>query len=382
MKKILCVVFSAVMFLNVNCYAKSLSQLKQEANKIKKNSAQTNQLLKETKQQKDTMQQEISNLDLELVKASASLISTSNKLEQSKNKLAKSEQELSEAKDKKEKQYAAYKQRIRFIYENGKNAYIHIIFKAHSFHDFLKRTEYVNDIIKYDSQLLDKLSESESKIAKTIEDIKSERQQMQELVQQEKKHKENLEMRVKAKEELMTKLNSDLEKYQQQLKDLENSSNNIEKLIRQAQEAASRNSNSKVNISYNGGKLGWPLPGRTLISSGYGSRTSPISGRGEFHTGLDIPAPTGTPVHAAEDGIIINSGNINGYGYTIIINHGSGLSTLYGHNSRLIAKVGQSVKRGDVIALVGSTGYATGPHCHFEVRLNGKHTSPWNYLSK
>ncbi len=370
------------MLCNVNCYAKSVSQLRKEANKIKQNSAQTNQLLKKSKEKKDTMQQEINNLDLELVKASAALISTSNKLEQSKDKLAKSEQELKEAKDKKEKQYAAYKQRIRFIYENGKNAYIHIIFKAHSFNDLLKRTEYVNDIIKYDSQILDKLKESEEKITKAIEDIKTERVQMQQLVEQEKQHKENLESRVKAKEELMTKLNADVEKYQQQLKDLEVSSNNIEQMIKQAQEEAARNTKLNANIKFSGGKLGWPLPGRTLISSGYGSRTSPISGRGEFHTGLDIPAPTGTPVHAAADGVIIKSGTINGYGYTIIINHGSGLSTLYGHNSRLVAKVGQSVKRGDVVALVGSTGYATGPHCHFEVRVNGRHTNPWNYLGK
>lgn len=382
MKKLFCIVLAFFMLLNINCYAKSLSQLEQEANKIKKNSAQTNQLLNKAKSKKNTMQQEINNLDAELVKASAELISTSNKLEQTKKNLEKSEQELIDAQSKKEKQYAAYKQRIRFIYENGKNAYIHIIFKAHSFHDFLKRTEYVNYIIKYDSNLLDKLRESENEIAKKIDDIKSDQEQMKNLVEQEKKHKENLESRVKAKEELMNKLNSDVEKYQQQLKDFEDSSNNIERLIRQAQMASSNNSSASLNSTYSGGKLEWPLPGRTYISSGYGSRTSPISGRGEFHTGLDIPAPTGTPVHAAEDGVIINSGNINGYGYTIIINHGGGLSTLYGHNSRLIAKVGQSVKRGDIIALVGSTGYATGPHCHFEVRLNGKHTSPWNYLNR
>lgn len=380
MKIFLCLMFSFIMLGNVNCFGESLSQLKQKANKIKKSSTQTNQLINKVKEQKNTMQQEINNLDLELVKASASLISTSNKLEQSQKKLSESENELMQAKRKREKQYVSYKQRICYIYENGKNAYIHIMFKAHSFHDFLKRTEYVNYIIKYDSELLNELRESEKLISKKIEDIKSEQAQIKNLIAEEKKHKENLEVKVKQKETLMTKVNSDLEKYQQQLKDLENSSNDIEKLIKQAQLTALANKN-KSNFNYNGGKLGWPVPGKTKISSSYGNRISPISGRGEFHTGLDIPAPIGTKVYAAEDGIVINSGTINGYGYTIIISHGAGLSTLYAHNSRLIAKVGQSVKRGDVIALAGSTGYSTGSHCHFEVRVNGKHTNPWNYLS-
>ncbi len=224
--------------------------------------------------------------------------------------------------------------------------------------------------------MLTKLKETEELIAKKIEDIKVEQTEITNLIEQEKKHKKELETKVQEKENLMVKMNSDLEKYQQQLKDLEASSNNIEKLIQQAQ------ANNKTKFNYSGGKLEWPVPGRTTISSGYGRRTSPISGRGEFHTGLDIPAPTGTKIYAAESGIVINAGTINGYGYTVIIDHGNGLSTLYAHNSRLNVKVGQTVKRGDLIAFAGSTGYSTGAHCHFEVRKNGKHTNPWSYLGK
>lgn len=376
MKKILLLLIFSFTFVNINCYGKTLSQLQQEANSIKKSSDQTNKLINQTKNQKKTMQEEINNLDSELIKASSSLINTSNKLEETKKKLSESETELTNAKEKKEKQYESYKKRVRFIYENGKMAYIHIMFKAHSFHDFLKRTDYINYIIKYDSELLTKLKETEELIAKKIEDIKVEQTEITNLIEQEKKHKKELETKVQEKENLMVKMNSDLEKYQQQLKDLEASSNNIEKLIQQAQ------ANNKTKFNYSGGKLEWPVPGRTTISSGYGRRTSPISGRGEFHTGLDIPAPTGTKIYAAESGIVINAGTINGYGYTVIIDHGNGLSTLYAHNSRLNVKVGQTVKRGDLIAFAGSTGYSTGSHCHFEVRRNGKHTNPWSYLGK
>ena len=172
---------------------------------------------------------------------------------------------------------------------------------------------------------------------------------------------------------------------------LDNANQEITNLIKKAQEEQAReeqrqrnknNRNKGTKFNYSSGKLGWPVPGRSNISSGYGSRTSPIKGKGEFHPGLDIPAPTGTAICAAESGKVISSGSINGYGYTVIIDHGNGLSTLYGHNSKLKVRVGQFVSRGDVIALAGSTGWSTGPHCHFEVRVNGRHTNPWSYLRK
>lgn len=283
-----------------------------------------------------------------------------------------------------------YKKRIKFIYENGKFVYIKIILQADNFYDFLKRAEYVNYIIKYDAGLLKKLEENKKIISEKIKEIEEEECKIKNLIEQEKKYKINLEIKVKAKEDFMNKINSDINKYEETLKILAKSDRDIMNLIKKAQKEeaeaarlkAKANKQVKFDYKYKGGKLAWPVPGRNIISSGYGSRTSPIKGRGEFHTGLDIPAPTGTNIHAAESGVVINSGVINGYGYAVIINHGNGLSTLYGHNSKLIAKVGQTVKRGDIIALAGSTGYSTGPHCHFEVRINGRHTNPWSYLGK
>ena len=125
------------------------------------------------------------------------------------------------------------------------------------------------------------------------------------------------------------------------------------------------------------GKFIMPLNGRR--SSGFGTRRHPISGKTKMHTGLDIAAPSGTRISAAGSGRVITAAYLNGYGNTVVIDHGGGISTLYGHCSRLYVKVGQTVNQGDRIAAVGSTGYSTGPHCHFEVRVNGK---PVNPLSK
>jgi murein DD-endopeptidase MepM/ murein hydrolase activator NlpD len=210
----------------------------------------------------------------------------------------------------------------------------------------------------------------------------------------EKTKLNELEARIKEKEDLIQTLQNNEQLYEEQLDDLLKSSNEIESLIKQEQARiekerlaleASKSSQSQVDntnvySSYAGGMLLWPVPGRSSISSGYGTRISPISGKSEFHTGIDIPAPTGSNIVAAESGVIISAGNQNGYGLTVVISHSNSLSTLYAHNSRLVVQTGQRVNRGDIIAKAGSTGYSTGPHSHFEVRVSGAHTNPINYL--
>ncbi len=137
---------------------------------------------------------------------------------------------------------------------------------------------------------------------------------------------------------------------------------------------------------YNGGPFAWPVPGATRVSSEYGWRIHPIQGTRKFHTGIDIPAATGTPITAAADGTVVFAGWKGGYGNALIISHGGGLYTLYGHCISLTASNGDEVKKGQKVALAGSTGNSTGPHLHFEVRkgtsMNAAHTTPWDYLKK
>ena len=122
---------------------------------------------------------------------------------------------------------------------------------------------------------------------------------------------------------------------------------------------------------------GW----ESVVTSEFGYRSDPFTGETRGHTGMDLAVPTGTPVRAALPGTVtVSQYNAGGYGYYVMIDHGNGLSTLYGHNSRLLAQVGQTVEAGDIIALSGSTGRSTGPHLHFEVRVNGERTNPRFYL--
>ena len=159
--------------------------------------------------------------------------------------------------------------------------------------------------------------------------------------------------------------------------DLEIASIEVEKAIKKLQSLGYKNS---VNIIKGKGVLGYPCRSGRLTSD-YGYRIHPISGKKKFHAGIDIGGnPVGTPVLASANGIVITAGWLSGYGNTVIIDHGNKISTLYGHNSRLSVKVGDVVTKGQKIAEVGSTGNSTGPHIHFEVRVDGKHTDPKEWL--
>lgn len=149
-------------------------------------------------------------------------------------------------------------------------------------------------------------------------------------------------------------------------------SENIKAMI-QSMEAA-----SSMPAGGGSGAFMWPCSGP--ITSYYGWRTHPIFRTKRYHSGMDIAVDTGTPIHAAASGTVIYSGWMGGYGYCVMISHGGGLVSLYGHNSSLAVGEGQRVSQGQVIAYAGSTGYSTGPHCHFEVRVHGEVTDPLNYL--
>ena len=192
--------------------------------------------------------------------------------------------------------------------------------------------------------------------------------------------------KVAKQQALIDLMENDKEIYNRQYDEMMASSAEVERLIREKEEEMRRRAEKEareaqgggyVMQSFGGGMI-WPISGP--ITSEFGWRTHPIFGNARFHSGLDIGGDYGMPIHAAASGVVIESGWIGGYGNTIMIEHGNGIVTLYGHNESLAVGVGQQVNQGDVIAYCGSTGNSTGPHCHFEVRLNGEPVSPWNYL--
>ena len=385
-------------------FAQNIDDLKRQQSEILDTQRETNEKLEETTEQKNEAISEMQKLDIELIKALHELDRVDKELQNTQKLLEETEQELADARKLREKQYETFKERLVIMYENGDTGYLDIVLEARDFMDLITKIEYINYIAEFDNEIIEKLKATEELISQKIDEINKHKSSVQILLIEQTIKKENLEDKIEEKNEFISSLRNDEEKYNQQIKELEESSQNIAEMIRKAEEEearriaeekrraeeAARSQNTESGntnnyyaddsiYDYGGGTLANPVPGYSYISSGYGNRT--LNGRYEFHGGIDIPAPMGTNVVAAESGVVISSGWQDGYGYTVVIGHGNGMSTLYAHNSTNLVSSGQEVSRGQVIALVGSTGYSTGPHVHFEVRINGSHVNPRNYVN-
>ena len=322
------------------------------------------------------IKKEIYDLDMRLSEAQIDIDNTEKEILDVLMEIDEAREKLEEAEEKRQSLNERASDRLRFIYENGELDPLEIADECGSISDYARYRQYAEDIMKYDAELLEELKANEECLREELERIE-ERSEAKTALEKFKTEKE-FEMAVMYEEK-----NRLLEEYRQDAK-------RAEKELAELEEAADKVYDIIVNIeknkefvdTYTGGELEWPVEGRYYVSSGYVGRISPVGNGYEFHTGIDIPAPEGYEIRAAEDGTVINAGWINGYGNTVIIDHGGGISTLYAHNSSVEVENGQSVHRGDVIALCGSTGYATGSHCHFEVRVNGEHTDPWEYLKR
>ncbi|NDO47224.1 M23 family metallopeptidase [Clostridium sp. MD294] len=388
--------------------AKTINQLQQEKNQYQQNKKNAQDALQQTQQKQKTITEEISQLDKSATAAREELERVNTQLEQTQKNLEQAQKDLEEATQKKESQMATFRERVKFIHENGSVGYLKAIMQADSITDMISRAEYIHQIMDYDKNTLEELKRNQSIIEAKEKEITIERDEISVLVAQQKQKSDELEQKLAEKQKVSEQYRQDAQKYEEELKSWEQASAEVERLINEANKKAAEEAKRKAaaaaaaaqqssrsnasassssgggaamgNVTYTGGQFAWPVPGRSYISSGYGYRNRPIGSGREFHTGYDIPGPTGTNIVAAAGGTVITAGYVNGFGYTVMINHGGGLVTLYGHNSKLLVSVGDQVSKGQAIAKCGSTGNSTGPHCHFEVRKNGKHTSPAPYL--
>ena len=324
----------------------------------------------------------------------AALDETVYRIGENETKLAEVTAELNE-------KHGILENRVRDIYINGQISYLDVLFGAQDFGDFLTRMDLLKRVMIHDSELVANVLQYQTEIKEVGKQLEADRKIQEELAAKAEEAK-NISLEKVAKQQaLIDLMENDKEIYNQQYDEMMASSAEVERLIqenkyRKAAEEEARRRQAEMEAraaqagnvmefgedeyvmqSYGGGMI-WPISGP--ITSEFGWRTHPIFGNARFHSGLDIGGDYGMPIHAAQGGIVIEAGWIGGYGNTIMIDHGGGIVTLYGHNESLAVGVGQSVSQGEVIAYCGSTGNSTGPHCHFEVRLNGEPVSPWNYL--
>ena len=376
--------FLTILLIFVPVSASSLSDKKNELSSAQQHIKDKEAQVTEKQKAKAAIEAEIKKVDIEIVGIQNNIKELGEQLEEKKIQIKESEEKLDSANTKKDEQYDATKARMVQMYKNQKIGYMQVVFSSNSFWDAINRMEYVRRISQKDNTILDEYQAQIEEIEVQKKNIETEKNDLDLLQKAAYAKNEELESVRSKKETAMDQLAKEEGKLKSEIENLEQISEDlkaeINELTRKLAEQAAASS-SKAPTQYVGGTFMWPVPGYYRISSDYVNRTSPIFGTAEFHTGIDIPASYGEDVVAAADGVIITSGWVRGYGNTIIISHGSGIVTLYGHNSSLVVSNGQSVKKGQVVAKIGSTGYSTGNHCHFEVRVNGSHTSPWPYLN-
>lgn len=266
-----------------------------------------------------------------------------------------------------------FKQILRSMDENTSGSYIDLLFSSKSISEFIANYETIKEITEHDTAVMDEMErlKNEVEAAKNVIEKRKGEQEEARAIASEKEN--TLQKKLDEKEALEKALEKDIEKYKQVYEDARRQEETLKASI-------SSSLSSSTTSKYTGGEFCWPAPSYVRISSPYGYRIHPIFGTKKFHSGVDLAAPGGSNILAATDGVVKMAGWNGGYGNCVIVDHGGGVSTLYGHAQRLCVSKGQSVTRGQVIAKVGTTGNSTGNHLHFEVLINGKTTDPMPYI--
>ena len=350
--------------------------------------------IEEKRAQLDEIQQKLGEKDAqledkkkEISNAMERLILTQEELAEAKRKLAaiesrqqalsikirQNEAALAAKQKEYDKSRSVYKKRLRDIYENGQVNYLDVLLGAADFRDFSSRMYLLQRVIRLDFALIDRLEEQREALLQQKAELDDIRKQLAAAHAESQKEKEIVAQKTMERQKLYEQALAEKAQLDAEYEELQRNSQEITAMIQRMEQEG-----RMMPQAGGTGQLAWPVNGE--ITSPFGWRVHPIWGTQIFHAGLDIGADYGDPVHAADSGTVVFAGWMGGYGNAVMIDHGGGMVTLYGHNSSITVGEGEQVSKGQTIALAGSTGNSTGPHCHFEVRIHGEVVSPLQYL--
>ena len=350
--------------------------------------------IEEKRAQLDEIQQKLGEKDAqledkkkEISNAMERLILTQEELAEAKRKLAaiesrrqalsikirQNEAALAAKQKEYDKSRSVYKKRLRDIYENGQVNYLDVLLGAADFRDFSSRMYLLQRVIRRDFALIDRLEEQREALLQQKAELDDIRKQLAAAHAESQKEKEIVAQKTVERQKLYEQALAEKAQLDAEYEELQRNSQEITAMIQRMEQEG-----RMMPQAGGTGQLAWPVNGE--ITSPFGWRVHPIWGTQIFHAGLDIGADYGDPVHAADSGTVVFAGWMGGYGNAVMIDHGGGMVTLYGHNSSITVGEGEQVSKGQTIALAGSTGNSTGPHCHFEVRIHGEVVSPLQYL--
>ena len=342
---------------------------------IRNNIKNKQQELNESRAKEKSLGDQVNSLEQQINSKQSDIDELEASISEAQAKLETLEEELAAAEEKVNTQNENLNARLRNMYKNGSVGFIDVLMDSGSFSEFLNNLSLVEKVYTSDQDVLEELQKAYDEIDAKKKEIETLQAELSESKATMEEQKSSLEADKASVEKKKSEIAADSAETQRELDKLEADA--------QALTSSIRNSGSSSSSSkYHGGIMAWPVPSCHTVSSGYGGRIHPTTGKYKFHGGLDIPGSYGSAIVAANSGKVIWAGNRgDSYGNYVIIDHGGGVSTLYGHSSKVLVSTGQRVSRGQRIANVGSTGRSTGPHCHFEVRINGSRVNPNPYVN-
>ncbi|MDK2562748.1 peptidoglycan DD-metalloendopeptidase family protein [Romboutsia sedimentorum] len=328
----------------------------------------------ENRSEQTTLEEKIKALDSNVSDIEKNIDASNGEIEKLGLEIDKTKSEIETLENNIKKNEEALGKRLKAINNTYSMEYINVILSSDSLSDFFNNIYIVKQVVEQDKKILKELDKNKAEVQKKEKDFNDKKDTQEKFKVTLEQNKE----KVKADKSELEALKRELETEEDSLE------NEVEKLAAEsAAKQAQLNAANNTDDSLNGAIISsgsWPVPGHSTISSPYGYRLHPVLNIQKMHTGIDIPASTGTPAVAIDSGTVTYSAVQGTYGNTVMIQHDDGKVSLYAHNSQLLVSVGQRVQKGQVVSKIGTTGRSTGPHLHFEIRINGKHTNPVPYI--
>lgn len=364
-----------------------IRQAENEKDALKSGLSNLQNIKKDLETQRSSLKNYVAQLDSSLAQIEQNIQELSAKIAAKEEEIAVAQEQLETALENEENQKESMISRIRMVYESGEPQMLDMLLKSASFSDFLNKADYTERVMAYDNRMWQdyklvreyvELCKQELELEKEILDeakagVEEEQRNLEALIDQKNKD-------IVAYETDITNKEKAIKEYEEEIEAQENEIATLEALI--AEEKKKILASSGIVLTYDGGTFKFPVASYTRVSDEYGPRIHPTLGIQQFHNGVDLASPKGTAIYAAYDGTVVAAAYSATMGNYVMIDHGSGLYTIYMHASALYVEKDDIVVRGETIAAVGSTGRSTGPHLHFSVRLNGEYQSPWNYITK
>ena len=355
-------------------YADNIQEQQRKLQDINQQIDRQRSSVNQARQKEKTVVGQISGLDKDINKTESEIKYIDDRITYLEQNIDEIEEEIKATEATLAEQSDILGKRLVFIYEKGGDvSYLEVLLAATDIKDFLTRYDLLNIIVEQDVELIKSINKEKKELSLKKCDLEIKQRELANIQTDQIGQKEILDSQKEEKQKLLGSVRQEKKKLEQALNELEQESRQLEAIIRQYE---SGNTSSQAGT----GTFTWPTPGCTRTTDEYGMRLHPTLGERRLHTGMDIAAPMGATIVAADSGTVIFAGWMSGYGQVIIINHNNGLSTLYAHQSSFLVSKGVNVSKGQAIGKVGSTGWSTGPHLHFEVRVNGTPTNPRAYV--